>query len=80
MSTIPQHLSPRDGLLFSLAKLNGHIMYAQTEAARMGMPGLEEDLSQIWRELMRIEADFAGMAYARSSRRGAGAPTASPSA
>lgn len=69
MSAIPTHLSPRDGLLYALARLNGQVMYAQTEAARIGNPGLEEDLGQIWRELLRIESDFASMRYPRRSGR-----------
>ena len=66
MSTIPTLQTPRDRLLMAIARLNGQLQYLQAEAARMGIPTLEEDLAQLWVEVIRIEGDFHRMAYPRS--------------
>lgn len=65
MSSIPLHLTPRDALLERLARLNGQVMYAQAEAARCGLTGMEEDLHLIWIEVLRVESSYASMRYPR---------------
>lgn len=57
MHQIPQRLQGRDAILESLARINGQVMYAMTEANRQHQFELEEDLHMIWRELVRVEAD-----------------------
>ncbi len=59
MSSIPTRLTGRDAIIVSLARINGSLMYACTEANRQGQFELEEDLHQIWREIVRVEADCA---------------------
>lgn len=59
MPHIPQRLQGRDAILENLARINGQVMYAMTEANRQHQFELEEDLHLIWRELVRVEGDCA---------------------
>lgn len=51
-------------------------MYAMTEANRLHSFELEEDLHQIWRELVRVESDCAelGMSKLRTRPPGRSEP------
>ena len=71
MPHTPVLSTPRDCMLDRLARLNSSVMWAVSEAARVGMPSLESDLRDIWMEIIRVESSLGGMRYPkRAGQRG----------